>query len=196
MLNEQISEIDGKVSDLGKLEAKVSYQVRGDTELYLRMLFRRVPRNKWNEFVKDLSAYSGVTGEVSDLQVSDPVATHEPFKFTYKISAANYLDWSKKKFDIGLPFSQIQMADADPDDTDPVKVGSPVNYVYKLHIEFPLKYSGTAPLSFSVKRDYGHYEASYRVESNQFTAERTLVTSMNELPSARANDYLAFAARS
>jgi tetratricopeptide (TPR) repeat protein len=192
MLNEQISNIDGKVSEVGKLQAHVSYEIRGDTELYMRMLFRRIPRNKWQDFVKELSAYSGVTGDVSDLNVSDPVATHQPFTISYKIDAGNYLDWSKKRFDLALPFSQMQMADADPDDTDPVQVGSPVNYVYKLRLEFPAKYSETAPLSFSIKRDYAHYEATYRVAAKVFTADRTLVTSVNELPSARANDYIAF----
>jgi tetratricopeptide (TPR) repeat protein len=192
MLNEQISNIDGKVSEVGKLQAHVSYEIRGDTELYMRMLFRRIPRNKWQDFVKELSAYSGVTGDVSDLNVSDPVATHQPFTISYKIDAGNYLDWSKKRFDLPLPFSQMQMADADPDDTDPVQVGSPVNYVYKLRLEFPAKYSETAPLSFSIKRDYAHYEATYRVAAKVFTADRTLVTSVNELPSARANDYIAF----
>src|SRR5438874_2802334 len=192
MLNEQISNIDGKVSEVGKLQARVTSEIRGDTELYMRMLFRRIPRNKWQDFVKELSAYSGVTGDVSELNVSDPVATHQPFTISYKIDAANYLDWSKKRFDLALPFSQMQMADADPDDTDPVQVGSPVNYVYKLRLEFPAKYSETAPLSFSIKRDYAHYEATYRVAANVFTADRTLVTSVNELPSARANDYIAF----
>lgn len=192
MINEQISNIDGTVSELGKLEANVQYEVRGDTELYLRMLFRRIPRNKWNDFVKEINAYSGLTGDVSDLNVSDPAATHEPFRLSYKVQAANFLDWSKKKSDIALPFSQVQMADADPDDTDPVEVGSPVNYVYKLHLTFPGKYTESAPLSFTVKRDYGHYIATYKVDKNDFTAERTLVTTLNELPAARANDYLAF----
>lgn len=192
MVNEQISNIDGTVSELGKLDAKVEYEVRGDTELYLRMLFRRIPRNKWNDFVKEINAYSGLSGDVSNLNVSDPAATHEPFKLTYKVAAANFLDWSKKKSDISLPFSQVQMADADPDDTDPVQVGSPVNYVYKLHLQFPARYAETSPLSFTIKRDYGHYEATYKVDNNSFTAERTLVTTLNELPAARANDYLAF----
>jgi tetratricopeptide (TPR) repeat protein len=192
MVNEQISEIDGKVSEVGKLEAKVHYEIRGDTELYMRMLFRRIPRNKWQDFVKELSSYSGVSGDVSDLDVSDPAATHQPFTLSYKIEATNFLDWSKKKSDLALPFSQVQMADADPDDTDPVQVGSPINYVYKLRLEFPAKYMETAPLSFSVKRDYAHYDATYKVDGNTFTADRTLVTNMNELPSARANDYIAF----
>src|SRR3954467_2532336 len=189
MVNRQISEIDGKVNEVGKLNAHVKYELRGDTELYLRMLFRHVPRNKWTEWVKNMSSYTGVAGEVSDLNVSDPADTHTAFKIAYKLDAPSFYDWSKKKADLVLPFSQIAMADADEEDPDPVKVGSPVEYVYHLRIEFPPKYTESAPLPFTMKRDYGHYEASYKAEANVFTADRTLVTTMNELPSARASDY-------
>ncbi len=192
MVNRQFSEIDGKVTELGKLDAHIRYEFRGDTELYMRMLFRHVPRNKWTEWVKQMNTFSGLSGEVSELNVSEPSETHESFKLDYKIEAANFLDWSKKKSDLVLPFSQISMADADEDDTEPVKVGSPVDYRYRLRLEFPAKYSERAPLPFSMKRDYAHYEATYRADGNVFTAERTLVTSINELPASRASDFIAF----
>jgi tetratricopeptide (TPR) repeat protein len=192
MLDRQISHIDGKISELGKLTAHVHYEFRGDTELYMRMLFRRIPRNKWNEFVKQMNVYSGLSGDVTDVNATDPAATHEPFSLDYKIEVANFLDWSKKKSDLVLPLSQISLTPTDEDDTEPVKIGSPVEYGYKLRLEFPRKYTESAPLPFSMKRDYGHYQASYKVDDNVFTAERTLVTSMNELPAARATDYIAF----
>ena len=192
MVNRQFTEITGNVSELGKLQAHIHYEFRGDTELYLRTLFRRIPRNKWDEFIKSMSIYGGVSGDVSDVKTTDPAETHVPFLLDYKIDAASYLDWSKKKSELNLPFSQITMADADDDDPDPVKVGSPIEFIYKLRIEFPAKYTETAPLPFAMKRDYGHYEATYKAEGNVFTAERTLVTTMNELPSARASDYIAF----
>ncbi|HKW16434.1 MAG TPA: DUF3857 domain-containing protein [Terriglobales bacterium] len=192
MRNRQFSEIDGKVNEFGKLTAHIKYELRGDTELYMRMLFRRVPRNKWSDWVKQMNALAGLSGEVSDLNVSDPAETHEPFRLDYKIEVANFLDWAKKKSDLVLPLSQLNMADADEDDPDPIKVGSPLEYTYRLKLEFPAKYSERAPLPFSMKRDYAHYEASYKVEGTVFTAERTLVTSIDELPSARASDYLAF----
>jgi len=192
MVNRQVSSIDGKVNEFGKLTAQVNYELRGDTELYLRMLFRRVPRNKWNDWVKQMNTFSGLTGEVSALNVSDPAETHEPFKIDYKIEAANFLDWSKKKSDLVLPLSQINLADADEDDADPIKIGSPIEYSYHLRLEFPAKYTEKSPLPFSMKRDYAHYDASYKVESNVFTASRTLATSVDELSSARSSDYLAF----
>jgi tetratricopeptide (TPR) repeat protein len=192
MLNRQFAEINGKVNEFGKLDAHVRYEMRGDTELYMRMLFRHVPRNKWGDWVKQLNVFSGLTGDISELNVSDPAETHEPFKFDYRIVAANFLDWSKKKSDLTLPLSQISMAEADEDDSDPVKIGSPIEYSYKLRLEFPANYTESAPLPFSMKRDYAHYDASYKVDGSVFTAERKLVTSINELPPSRATDYLAF----
>jgi hypothetical protein len=137
MVNRQATQIDGKVNELGKLTATLKYDLRGDSELYMRMLFRHVPRNKWNDWVKGMSSYTGLNGEVSDLNVSDPADTHESFKVSYRLEAANFLDWSKKKSDMVLPFSQISMMAADEDDPDPVKVGSPVEYTYHLRLEFP-----------------------------------------------------------
>src|SRR5580692_600757 len=43
MPDSEISEIDGKINEIGKLEAHVHYTFRGDEELLLRSVFRRVP---------------------------------------------------------------------------------------------------------------------------------------------------------
>src|ERR1700730_12069919 len=48
----EVAEIVGKVSESGKLEAKVSYTDRGDNELILRMAFRRFPSTQWQRCVE------------------------------------------------------------------------------------------------------------------------------------------------
>lgn len=195
MPNLQIQELDGKVSDFGKLDAHVTYTMRGDTELFARLIFRRVPNAKWPQVVKQMNSVMGLDGEVSDLKISDPAATHEPFQLDYRISTANFFDWSKKKSEIALPLSQINMPDADEDaekSTEPIELGGPGEYDFKIRLEFPAKYIARAPLPFSMKRDYGEYDANYKVEGPMFSAERKLVTSDRELPQSRASDYLAF----
>jgi tetratricopeptide (TPR) repeat protein len=192
MMNRQFSQIDARINELGKLDAHVSYEFRGDTELYMRTLFRRIPRNKWNEFLKQMNALSGLAGEVSEISATDPARTHEPFKLEYRIAVASFLDWSKKKTDLLLPLSQINMNDRDDDDSEPVEIGSPVEYVYRLRLEFPRNYRERSPLPFAMKRDYGRYEARYQVDGNVFTADRTLTTTIHELPAARSSDYIAF----
>ena len=196
MANSQVQTIDGSVNDLGKLNAKVSYVVRGDTELLMRIIFRRVPNAQWQHLVENINSMGGLDGEVTNLKVGDPAATTEPFQFSYEISKANFLDWSKKKSDLELPLAQFNLTDADEDETasdsEPIKFGPPGEFSYRVKLQLPAKFTAHAPLPFSLKRDYGEYKASYKLEGSTFTAERTMLMRERELPATRTGDYLAF----
>jgi tetratricopeptide (TPR) repeat protein len=198
MPDTEISEVDGKINDIGKLEAHVHYTFRGDEELMLRSIFRRVPEAQWQRVVENVNA--GMGGDVTNLKISDPAATREPFTMSYDVSRPNFLDWSKKKSELTLPLCQFNLpdvgnGDAD-DDSDPdsesLKLGPKAEYVYKIKLELPAKYTAHAPLAFSVKRDYAEYQATYKLEGTTFTAARTLTLRQDELPVPRAEDYQAF----
>ncbi len=194
--NTQVQEIDGAVNEIGKLHARISFVVRGDTELLMRMIFRRVPNTQWQHLVDTMNNMAGLDGDVSNLKVGDPAATKDPFQFSYEIAKANYLDWSKKKFDLDLPLAQFSLADADEEDvssdSEPIEFGPPGTFSYKVKLVLPSKYVARAPLPFTMKRDYADYNASYKVEGSTFTAERTLVMRQRNLPATRTPDYLAF----
>jgi tetratricopeptide (TPR) repeat protein len=192
--NRQFQQLEGKVNEFGKLDAHVKIAARGDTELFMRIWFRRVPSSKWDQLVKQLDVASGLSGEISNLKVGDPAATKEAFQFEYDIAAPNFFDWARRKSQLTLPFSQISLVDADADDAaaEPIQLGSPGEYVYHVRLDFPAKYTERAPLAFSMKRDYAQYSASYKVDGNTFTADRNLVWTQRELPASRAGDYLSF----
>ena len=194
--NRQVQTIDGSINELGKLNAKVSYVVRGDTELLMRLIFRRVPSSQWEHLVENINSMGGLDGEITNLKVGDPAATREPFQFSYDVAKANFLDWSKKKSDLDLPLSQFNLADPDEDDTgadaEPIKFGPPGEFTYRVKLVLPAKYTAHAPLPFSMKRDYGEYKASYTLDGSVFTAERTMLMRERELPAARTGDYLSF----
>ena len=187
------SEITGKINEIGKLEAHVSYVFRGDEELLLRSIFRRVPQANWQRVVENVNA--GMGGDITNLKVSDPAATREPFTMSYDVSRVNFLDWSKKKTDMALPLSSFNLPDTGDDtdaDSEPLKLGPKAEYSYKIKLQLPAKYTARAPLPFSMKRDYAEYEATYKVEDNVFTAGRKLTLRESELPVARGPDYEAF----
>src|SRR5262252_8287446 len=194
MPDSESSEITGKINEIGKLEAHVSYEFRGDEELLLRSVFRRVPQANWQRVAENINA--GLGGDVTNLKVSDPAATKEPFTLSYDVSRLNFLDWSKKKTQIVLPLVQFNLPDVgdgdDNDDDEPLKLGPKAEYSYKITLQLPEKYSAHAPLAFSLKRDYAEYQATYHVEGNTFTAGRTLTLHEDELPVARAADYESF----
>jgi tetratricopeptide (TPR) repeat protein len=197
MPDTEISEVDGKVNEIGKLEAHVHYTFRGDEELMLRSVFRRVPEAQWQRVVENVNA--GMGGDITNLKISDPAATREPFTLNYDVAKPNFLDWSKKKSDLILPLCQFNLPDlgnGDDDDSDAdsetLKLGPKAEYIYKIKLELPPKYTAHAPLAFSVKRDYAEYQATYKLEGTTFTAARTLKLLQGELPAPRAADYQAF----
>jgi len=194
MPDSEISEVDGKVNDIGKLEAHVHFEFRGDEELLLRSVFRRVPQANWQRVVDNVN--SGLGGEITNLKVSDPAATKEPFTLSYDVSKVNFLDWSKKKTDVALPLVQFNLPEFDEDDADadaePLKVGPKGVYAYSIKLALPAKYTARAPLAFSLKRDYAEYVATYKIDGSVFTAGRKLTVNQDELPPARVADYESF----
>ena len=195
MPDSELSEVDGKINDIGKLEAHVHYEFRGDEELLLRSVFRRVPQANWQRVVENVNSSLG--GDVTNLKVSDPAATREPFTLSYDVSKVNFLDWSKKKTDIVLPLVQFSLPDVSADDdgdadAEPLKLGPKGDYAYKIKLELPAKYTAHAPLAFSLKRDYAEYEATYKLDNGVFTAGRKLTLRQDEIPAARGADYESF----
>jgi tetratricopeptide (TPR) repeat protein/transglutaminase-like putative cysteine protease len=194
MPDTEVSEITGKINDIGKLEAHVHYEFRGDEELMLRSVFRRVPQANWQRVVENVNA--GLGGDITNLKVSDPAATREPFTLSYDVAKVNFLDWSKKKTEIVLPLVQFNLPDTNVDDTDadaePIKLGPKADYSYNIKLELPAKYTAHTPLAFSLKRDYAEYQATYKIDGGVFTAGRKLTMHEDELPVARAADYESF----
>src|SRR5246500_1888635 len=89
------SEITGKINEIGKLEAHVSYEFRGDEELLLRSVFRRVPQANWQRVAENIN--SGLGGDVTNLKVSDPAATTQHLTPSHDASRLKFLRLVKKK---------------------------------------------------------------------------------------------------
>ncbi len=68
MANSQVETIDCSANELGKLTAKVNYVVRGDTELLMRIIFRRVPNAQWQHLVEHTYSLGWLDGEVTEPQ--------------------------------------------------------------------------------------------------------------------------------
>jgi len=194
MPDSEIADVDGTINAIGKLDVHVQYTFRGDEELMLRSIFRRVPEAQWQKVVENVNA--GMGGEIKNLKVSDPAATREAFTLSYDVSRPNFLDWSKKKSDLPLPLCQFNLPDLGDDDGDAdsesLKLGPKAEYVYKIKLQLPANYTAHAPLPFSLKRDYAEYRATYKLDGTTFTAERTLTLLQGEIPARRATDYEAF----
>ncbi|MGH9755752.1 MAG: DUF3857 domain-containing protein [Blastocatellia bacterium] len=196
-LNKAMVEIEGKVNDLGELSGRSHSTLRGDAELFMRMMFRRTPKAEWKRLGVYLSHDGGWGTEVTDVRPGDPGATEKPFEVEYDFTRAGFLDWSSKKVTLSLPLPSIGLPYADPDKQEgskPIELGSPAEIIYRLKLTLPAKYRIRPPVPVTVTRDYAEYRSSYKLEGTTLVAERSLRLRQNEIPASRTQDYLAFRA--
>lgn len=187
--------VEGAIDDLGKLTARVRMVLRGDYEIGMRIAFRSTARSDWNILGPYLSMRAGIEGDVTDLKVSDPADTEKPFEIEFNVATSQYLDWSKRKEKMELPFptfdlSQLKVRKAGS--TKSVKIGPPNDVTYTLKLTLPRKYQARAPVPLKVSRDYAEYASNYKLEGQTLTGERTLRVRQGELPAERVDDYAAF----
>ncbi|MGA8011081.1 MAG: DUF3857 domain-containing protein [Candidatus Acidiferrales bacterium] len=185
-------DVDGRVSDLGKLTARAHYAMRGDTELVLRLAFHRTPQAEWKQLGQTILSLDGIRGEVTSVKPADPMATHDPFELDIEFALPNFLNWSARRETTTLPLLAIGLPDPPADATKTIELGSPLNVNVKLQLNLPPIFAAQPPVASSVVRDYAEFKSSYRFENHSLTAERSLDFKMRRLPASRTDDYRDF----
>jgi len=196
--NMQSLTVTGKINQIGKLEVTYDYTVRGDAELAFRVAFRGTPQAQWKRVVEYLNSYQGLSGDVDEVKVSDPSDTHHALNFSYKLTQANYLDWTTKTSQLAIPLPRLDMSWAAIDDDDedrnkpyefPV---APLESHETVKIELPDGYHYRPPVPINVKRDYATYASDYKLEGHTLTVTKQLVLSKREIAATRGSDLRAF----
>ena len=184
----QLWRIEGAVNDLGKLDARVHYTLRGDNELLLRLAFHRTPPAKWPQLGQAIAASDGLRGEISDVKPSGPADTHHPFTLDYHVVQPGFFDWTVRHAQIAPPLPALALPDPPPPGRD-IVLGSPAEVTMEMKLTFPRHYTARAPVATSVSREYGEYRSAYSAAGGALTASRTLNILQHEIPATSAGDY-------
>jgi len=188
MPDSEISEVDGKINDIGKLEAHVHYNLSAATKNFSSApSSAESPNPQWQRVVENVN--SGMGGDVTDLKISDPARHSRALHHVLPdVSKPNFLDWSKKKVQPRSPLCQFNLADIrayDDDrdaDSEPLKLGPKADYVYQSSLELPAKYTARAHWPFSLKRDYAEYQAHLQAGRNHLHCRPHATLRQDELP--------------
>jgi tetratricopeptide (TPR) repeat protein len=195
--SKELVEIEGKVNDLGAITGHSHFTLRGDSELYFRLMFRKTPKADWNRLGDYLSYASGLRAEISEVIPSEPGTTDKPFELEYDFSKTDFLEWSDKKTALRIPLPSLRLPYADEEKQEsskPIDLGAATEITYRLKISMPAKYRMRLPVPVKVTRDYADYQSSYKLEGNTLIVERALRVRQSEIPASRTQDYLAFRA--
>jgi len=187
----QFWRLEGSVSELGKLDARVHYVLRGDNEVLLRLAFRRTPQAKWKELGQAIAASDGLRGQIDEVKPGDAADTHHPFTLDYHVIVPGFLDWTSRRAQLASLLPPLALPDAAPA-AGAIVLGSPAEVTIEMKLTVPARYSVRAPVATSVARDYGDYKSVYSTEEGVLSASRTLNIRQREIPAAAANDYAVF----
>lgn len=202
--NTWVQEIEGKVSEDGTLDATVRITARGDSELAPRQVFIGPAESVWPFTVQGIvKGIDRRVDKVSDVKISDPTTTNEPFTLSFRISKPRFLDLSMGVIQFKLPMVDVPLPSVEGEgvtngsrwyriESEPLHLGPPSEHTYKIKLELPQGFKLITPSDFESERPYGTYQASYKLERNFVMAECTLVIRKDELPSTLVEDYSAF----
>jgi hypothetical protein len=185
----------------GALKSKVSYELRGDNELLLRQAFHGTAKEKWKDVANLLAISDGFRGEISSVNVSDPLATREPLKVEYTITQAKFVDWSKKPVRIPALLPQIGLPDlprkaADGGAAPKIELGTPLDVETQMTLKLPAGTKAVVPAGTAVNRDYARFASKYGTSTGTggetVTASRRVNFLLREIDGTRGMDYNAF----
>lgn len=190
-------EIECKIDDKGELTARAHATLRGDSELILRILFRRTPKAEWNNLRYYLNFIIGLSykAEITEIRPGDPNSTEKPFELEYDFTIKDFMDWTSKTDELDLPLPSLHLPEADADNeqsSKPIEFESPGDIFYRLKLPLPAKYQLRLPVPITVIRDYAEYRSTYKLETNTLIAERTLRVRQREISASRLQDYVNF----
>jgi hypothetical protein len=181
----------------GTLKSAISYSMRGQNELWLRLAFHQSPKEKWNEVAQLLALSDGFRGKITNVTASDPYATEKPFTVDYEITQPKFVDWSKKPVRIpallpqlGLPDSVAKAAAGATAGT--IDLGTPLDVETHLTLHLPPGTTALTPTGTSVVRDYATFASRYEGTVSAVTASRHLNFLERQIPADRLTDYNAF----
>lgn len=189
--------VDASIDKDGSLTAKVKYAMRGDNELLLRVAFHQAPKGKWKDVANLLALSDGFRGQVTSVNLSDPMATKDPFTVEYELTQPKFVDWAKKPVRIPALLPQIGLPDpptkAGPGETSPkIELGTPLEVQTSLTLGLPPGTVVQTPVGTTVTRDYATFASKYASTQNTATASRHINFLKREIPGERAVDYSTF----
>ncbi len=187
-------EIDGKLSDADVFDARFSRTERGDPEVLLRAVFRKVPQTQWKDLAQGVSYASGFGGTVSDVTASPTTDIDSPFHFSYTYNRKDFGgDWENHRITPPVPVILLPVPkNEDEKPKDPIWLGSPREIHSQTRVELPKGLFPSLPVPVDLTRDFAEYHSAYLFRNGVLIVKMNLTTRVREVPVEEYDAYKAF----
>jgi TonB family protein len=191
--DKHVGVLTAKLDADGTLQAHVETTDRGDYELYDRYSFRRVPESQWKDLLQQTSYGGRLGGTISNIRISPPERTEEPFTLTYDYSLKDFSEGDKHRFAVPLPALTIpEVKDEDLKRTTPFWLGFAGEQQYESRIELPKGWSATPPAPIDLKESFAEFRGSSEVHDGMLITKRLLLLKASAVTPDQLKSYKAF----
>jgi tetratricopeptide (TPR) repeat protein len=178
-----------KLDSEGTLTGHLSFSMRGDAEVLLRGAFRATPRAQWQQLTQTMSQSMGYAGDVSNIDVSRPDQTDEPFHMAWDYDRKEYADWSNRRI---LPLMTGNDLPPAGDPGKPTQLPAKEVETFHSEIELPSQYTAVLPTSVNYVTPWATYESTYKLVGNTFMTDRTVQILASSVPADSLDKYKDF----
>jgi tetratricopeptide (TPR) repeat protein len=185
--------VQAKLASDGTLTGHFEIVTRGDSEVYLRSAYHATAPSGWRELAETIARAMGYGGTISQLDVDAPANLDAPFRYSYNYERKTYSDWPNRRITPPLPPIALRSTEDKFKPKDSVYFGAPGKASYRATIQLPEGYSVEIPSDVRLTSDLADYRASYSVEGNTLSAERTVTIKASNLTVAQWEQYCKFA---
>ena len=182
--------MDSSLDAKGTLEGKMRLELRGDVEVLFRAAYRSTPQNRWQELAQNMVARMGFGGTVSDVVVSQPEDTGQPFSLFCSYHRTEFSDWKNHR--ISLPSPPISIANLTEEQKlskEALPLGAPSEVVHESTIKLPPDFTAFAPPNVSRKTEFAEFSAVYTSKDHVLHGKVQLKTLLREIPGDRRGDF-------
>ncbi len=191
--NKEVNTLTAKLDIDGTLQAHVEGVARGDDELYSRHVFRRWPESQWKDLGPQMYNGARLGGTISNVRVSPPEKTEEPFTIAYDYTLKDFSEGDKHRFVIPLsPLGIPEVKDEDLKRQVPLWLGYAGEQQYESRIELPKGWSATFPASIDFKESFAEFQESSEVHEGVLITKRRLLLKANDVTPDQLKSYKTF----
>ena len=173
----------------GTLTGHISFTVRGDTEVLFRAAYRATPRAQWQQLAQNMSQAMGFAGTVSDVDVSRPDRTDDPFSFSWKYDRKEYADWSDHRI---LPLMTGLDLPAPGDSASVIELQARQIESFHSEITLPAQYTAVLPKSVHYESAFATYDSTYKLVGGKFISDRKFQVLEEQVPLDQWDKYKQF----
>jgi tetratricopeptide (TPR) repeat protein len=186
--------IDSSIDDKGTLDGKMRFETRGDAELVFRSAYRSTAQNRWQELTQEIIARMGFGGTVSDVSISQPEDTVQPFSISCSYHRPDFSDWKNHR--ISLPAPPVFLSSLTEEQKlskDPLPLGALSDVIHEATIKLPPNFSAVVPPNVSRRTDFAEFSANYATKNSVLQGTVHLKTLVREVPGDKRHDFSSLA---